>query len=75
MARAAPVTCSACASARPPMWVFRKAATAPSLARPNQATKNSARFSIASATTSPRRTAQRVHAACATPLAAAFTSA
>jgi hypothetical protein len=53
------------------MWVFRKAATAPSLARPNQTKKNSGRFSIASATTSPRLT-PKPSSACATRLASAL---
>ncbi|MNY44136.1 hypothetical protein D3C86_1791380 [compost metagenome] len=70
----APVLSRAWASGLPLTWVLSGATTTPSLTRPNQAKKNSGRFSRASAQTSPALR-PRARAACATWLARASTSA
>ena len=69
----APDSSIACLRGRPRLWVLSKAAVTPILLRPNQMMKNSGRFSIARAQTSPRSRPSAA-AACATWFERALTS-
>ena len=62
---------SACSRARPRSFVLSSAVVTPSFASPIQVARNSGRFSISSAATSPRRSPS-AKAACAARFACAF---